>query len=768
MKKVISFLLTVCIALSVMSVGFVFVSAEETEFSIKDSEVKWTYKPPVYQTDESGETEKDEDGNPIIEEEGVVTFSGFGALPDCAYDEEEGKAVTDDAPWNDSELYQFSKVVFGEGISAIGKYAFCGCSFLKNVTVPENAAVVGEGAFMNCTALESADILPETDISDNMFSGCTKLQTVVFENPGKVIGRSAFSNCSSLKEITVPDGVETISEDAFSYCSGLEKAVLPDSVKSVEQYAFYSCENLKTVDFGNGVEEIGNGAFSSCSSLESLVLPESVKSISSNAFYGCSALASVDLSDGVEKIGESAFNLCTELKDIEIGYNVTEIGSKAFGYGKRGAKIADFTVTGFNGTAAEKYASDNGFTFNSLGNYYDGSCGETALWSFDEETGILAVSGTGAMYDYTENSLPAYSRFADRISRIEIGSEITAIGDYAFYNMSVSGMLVPGTVAEIGEKAIGNFADGKVEDGFVIEGYRNSAAEDYAAENMIGFTDLKPIVTEGTCGEDVTWSYDGETKTFTLSGTGATYDYTLKKLPEYAKFGFDIENISVGEGITRIGDYALVFENAPMSATFTKDIEEFGEYAVGFIRTAESGAYEVSEIEDFEVNGYFRTPAKTYAEKNGFNFIPLSAAEPLDEIIEGAFIADVDESGVIYLYQTETDSDKLIDILSYSGYDAASVSTEIIGTGTTLEIGTEEDTQTFTFIVPGDIDGNGMINSSDALHILNHAVEASILTGYAFRSGDISSDGIVNSVDALGVLQISVGQKELSSFYISK
>ena len=55
----------------------------------------------------------------------------------------------------------------------------------------------------------------------------------------------------------------------------------------------------------------------------------------------------------------------------------------------------------------------------------------------------------------------------------------------------------------------------------------------------------------------------------------------------------------------------------------------------------------------------------------------------------------------------------------------------------------------------GDVDGNGKVNSSDALRVLQYAVGqiASIPTAKA----DVNSDGKVNSSDALIILQISVG-----------
>ena len=76
------------------------------------------------------------------------------------------------------------------------------------------------------------------------------------------------------------------------------------------------------------------------------------------------------------------------------------------------------------------------------------------------------------------------------------------------------------------------------------------------------------VPTSGKCGENCTWSYDAETKTLTISGTGDMYEYTLPEwdnyvtslLPPWASdqkrnyYGDVnvIENIVVEEGITGV------------------------------------------------------------------------------------------------------------------------------------------------------------------------------------------------------------------------
>lgn len=56
----------------------------------------------------------------------------------------------------------------------------------------------------------------------------------------------------------------------------------------------------------------------------------------------------------------------------------------------------------------------------------------------------------------------------------------------------------------------------------------------------------------------------------------------------------------------------------------------------------------------------------------------------------------------------------------------------------------------------GDVDGDGRVNSSDALMVLNHSVQAITLTAEQKKYADMNSDGLYNSTDALMILIKSV------------
>ena len=59
--------------------------------------------------------------------------------------------------------------------------------------------------------------------------------------------------------------------------------------------------------------------------------------------------------------------------------------------------------------------------------------------------------------------------------------------------------------------------------------------------------------------------------------------------------------------------------------------------------------------------------------------------------------------------------------------------------------------------IPGDVNGDGVVNSADARLVLQCVVKLSMLTDDKFKIADINGDGRVDSADAREILQISVG-----------
>ena len=260
-------------------------------------------------------------------------------------------------------------IIIPDGVIKIGMFAFSGCTSLKNITIPDSVMSIGQEAFKNCSSLKSITI-PKgvTHIKSSVFSGCSSLESIII--PSSVTNIACdFSDCTELKEVhitdmaawcnikfdmyysnplcyahnlylngklvtnlVIPTGITNINNYAFSDCSSLKSIIIPDGVVSIGDLRFYNCSSLESVTIPDSVVSIGYLDFSNCSLLKSITIPDSVVSIGDFDFSGCSSLESITIPDSVVSIGDSAFSGCSSLKSITIPNGVTSIGGSAFAY----------------------------------------------------------------------------------------------------------------------------------------------------------------------------------------------------------------------------------------------------------------------------------------------------------------------------------------------------------------------------------------------------------------------------------------------------
>ncbi len=214
----------------------------------------------------------------------------------------------------------------GDLVTAIGMYAFDGCTSLTSVYIPEGVTRIGEAAFVDCSGLTSI-VIPNsvTVIENHAFEGCTGLMDTELPSSLVHIGTQAFSNCQSISNITIPAGVTSLGSGIFRDCINLRSVTFEKgiSISDIPSNSFYSCESLTSVYIPDGVKNIGNNAFYKCQNLTDVHIPLGVESIDKDAFGKCTALTQIHIPSSIRTIGQRAFKL-SGITDVFYGGSDSE------------------------------------------------------------------------------------------------------------------------------------------------------------------------------------------------------------------------------------------------------------------------------------------------------------------------------------------------------------------------------------------------------------------------------------------------------------
>ena len=303
-----------------------------------------------------------------------------------------------------------------------------------------------------------------------------------------------------------------------------------------------------------------------------------------------SQITTIEVESGVTSIGRNAFSWLPSLTSVSIPTSVKTIGFDAF------TDSDQLTVIYYAGKLAQWKKIDGSSAITlplktvvhcSNGEILpptSGKCGTKVTYTISDD-GVLTISGTGAMANYTykdndSSNCPWHSvRWA--IKKVVIENGVTSIGDFAFaFDISLADVTIPGSVTSIGNRAFmgtplssvvipegvktigenafwrctslqtvtvpasttelgnhafdtGEYYDGSYHTQLTDIYYGGSRQQWYNA----GGGDAAPMVVTvhfngttgniidgGQCGDNAFWKLDKD-YTLTISGTGAMWDY---------------------------------------------------------------------------------------------------------------------------------------------------------------------------------------------------------------------------------------------------
>ncbi len=278
--------------------------------------------------------------------------------------------------------------IYGNKVTKIGYSSFEENNNLMSVTIPNSVKEIDSYAFADCYSLSSVTFSGNLKLIGYCAFSNTNLKKVTIPNSVTEIDAFAFLGCENLSSLTFSNKLESIGRGAFGSCTSLTSVTLPNSVTEIGGYVFGSCSSLKTASIGSGLKDCGTQGdswfiFSDCIALESITVSSSNNNYSSanGIMYDKKKTeilvypqAKKDTSYTVPSTIKTLYGMSTNnnpyLKTITIPSSVTDIRDNAVGYLRDFNwdynKVSGFTIKGYKGTVAERYARNNDFNFVQL------------------------------------------------------------------------------------------------------------------------------------------------------------------------------------------------------------------------------------------------------------------------------------------------------------------------------------------------------------------------------------------------------------------
>lgn len=621
-------------------------------------------------------------------------------------------------------------------------------------------------------------------------------------NPDANRGANVYFEC------TEENGVKTLSirltpnrpadsdfsmEDDHWFRKDFNNVVIADGVTSIGKGAFKEFSNLSSVSIPNSVTSIGYGSFMSCRNLASVTIPNSVSSIGGCAFQIC-GLVTVTIPNSVSSIGNSAFSGCGNLATVTIGSGVLQIGSFAFWSSENITDVycyADPTTLTWN--RAEDSFADNKAT---LCHVFDKEAYDSR-WNKGENTDVRVTfvgDLTVRLLDIAENN-----DMIDTYKNTE--QSVTLVGRTLNMDNSWHTLCLPFSLSDLTGTPLEGFTVKELDTETEYDGHKTGidgetlylnfkdannivAGKPYIVkklEDSIVDEESTPVytATSGTEGSTPSQNY-----TNLIDGRGAGYTWRTTEIPSYCEFHAKKPVYVTGYKLTT-GNQSVNFDprmwtlqaklNASDAWTVidSRNANENASDALPGGRTVEKdytvqnpGAYQYFRFEVAQTNGaamclteltmqgkYF---AETSIENPVFEAVTINNAAPAVIASEDGTVsftgtyspfAGTDDHGVLFLGA----ENMVYDVSATTNINAFRAFFQLQGG-----------------IIPGDVDGDGVVDVADFTLMANYLLGKSP-QGFVVEAADVAGgtdgapDGDIDIADLTGIANIILHGSQTSS-----
>lgn len=196
-----------------------------------------------------------------------------------------------------------------------------------------------------------------------------------------------------------------------------------------------------------------------------------------------------------------------------------------------------------------------------------GTCGDGVSW--EVTGGLLIISGSGSMQDYSELELAPWQQYADTIRAVVVSEGVTGIGDFAFFKMEkLETVRLASSVQTVGSWAFYHCIALRIID---LGGVRE--IEQSAFERCISLLSVRLPYTLTTLGHQAFYrceslvnvripssvtKMDTAVFAYCINLSNATVAATVEELPLWTFYGCEsLKRVSLTANITTIGTEAF-------------------------------------------------------------------------------------------------------------------------------------------------------------------------------------------------------------------
>ena len=363
---------------------------------------------------------------------------------------------------------------------------------------------------------------------------------------------------------------------------------------------------------------------------------------------------------------------------------------------------------------------------------YEGSCGENVSYSLDTSTGLLSITGTGAMTDYSySSSAPWYSN-KSYIKVVEISDGVTSIGNLAFYECSrLTTVTIPNSVTSIGRNAFFNTqwyknqSDGLIYIGMVAYKYKGT---------MPNNTSI--IIKDGTTsiGSNAFDSCKGL--------TSVTIPNSVTSIGEYAfAYCYGLTSVTIPNSVTSIANGA--FENCSglTSLIIPNSVTSINRAAFHDCYRLTSVTCEATSVPATESDAFSNVSSATL-------YVPASALEDYKATAPWSGFGTIKAIGDVPVTEKcATPTISYVDGKLTFSCDTEGATCQYSITDTDIKAGSGNEVQlTTTYKVTVYATKDGYENSDEA------TLEINVSGGTSGIRGDLNGDGVVNMPDAMFIV----------------